>query len=208
MIGSLNHLKNLVSSQETGSEPIKNISSKIFVNPNSTAVPERRALGVQSPKEMNEGSSDKFSSYLASHFGLPEANMSHGYSNALGLTPKSVEHNESILGRHLSQSVNDALGKRQDPSLRGFDQDLPMHDPLLGSKRRVGEKGIDRFVTSPTMNFDLNRQRSNPASPAHSFNGGFKLHSSRKNSDLMELGSEFKLQPIKKTADDISSHKT
>lgn len=208
MINNLNSLKSMVNPLENSSDTLKNCGARIFANPNTTIIGDKRALAPQSPKDMNEGIADRFSSYLQPNYSGQEPSFNINNHNLQGLTPKSNDNFESFLEMNRSNSISDSLGKRNDLLSHGMEADLPSHDPLYGAKRRLGEMAADPIMQSPRANFDLSKQRSGQASPAHSFTGGFKLHPSRKNSDLQDLGPELKPQPAKKAGDELLAGKT
>jgi hypothetical protein len=208
MINNLNSLKSMVGPMETTSETLKNLGSKVFVNPNTAIIGDRKAVAPISPRDHNDGSMDRFSSYMQPHLDRHDSGFSMNYSHAADHTPRSNEGFEAFLDLHRSNSIQDTLGKRNDVPSQGFDSDLPYHDSQQGAKRRPPEMMNDQMLQSPTANMGRNNQKSGQESPANSYTGGFKLHSSRKNSDLQDLGPDFKPPLNKKTGEEVLRGKT
>lgn len=208
LFANLNTLKNMANSLEPSPDVLKNVGVRMFANPNSSVIGERKALTPHSPRGLQDLAGDRFSSYLPPHLGHHESGISANSSNAHSQQMRFNENLEALLEMHRSNSGMESLGKRQDLLTQGIDAELPYQDPLYGMKRRLTDMTTEQTLLSPTLNNARNRHQSGPASPAHSYNGGFKLHSSRKNSDLQDLGPDLKPQLSRKSGEDMPGTKT
>jgi hypothetical protein len=207
-MNNLNQLKNLASSQDSGADTLKNGGSRIFAHPNSAILGDRKTLPPLSPKDMGESMSERFSSYHANMQSHPDGGLPLNFPHLPGNNSRTNDHFEALLEMQRANSLAESLGKRHDLLSQPLDSELPYQDPLFSGKRRPNDNVMDHAAPSPTIINPRYRYQSGPASPAHSFSGGFKLHSSRKNSDLQDLGPELKPQIGKKPSEEVPSNKT
>ena len=111
-----------------------------------------------------------------------------------GLSAGQVQTPRSMMGAGMdtlldyagSMSASEFLGKRSNQHA-GFDVDHLQHGLLYGDKRRSSELKIEH-IPSPLQQAGIDSNGNSPANSPGS--GGFKLHASRKNSELDELNPD------------------
>lgn len=166
------------------------------MNPNAAISGERKALPPQSPSYVSETPIDKL-------VGPNFLNLAHqdssrtggGFSQLPCQTPRSGDDISNLIDLSRSQSVKDTLGKRQPLSSDTMDSELRYRDPLYGSKRLVSDNGIENVLHSPQVQNSYTKFGSGSHSPVNSYTGGFKLHSSRKNSGIEDVIGELRASP-------------
>jgi hypothetical protein len=187
----------LLYRQEASADALKNLKSHLFTNPNSSKGGERKVLPLQSPKDNMDTPTDKFTGPNLLHLAHHDSSKTGGSLSQLAAhTSRSGDELVNLMEMHRSQSITDSLGKRKPLKPDVTDTDVYYHDPLYGSKRLNGGSSIENALQSPPLLKINGKNSSGSASPSHSFKGGFKLHSSRKNSGEIDPIGELRASPI------------
>lgn len=185
---------------------MKNIKVPVFANPNQLLDKEKPK--ITSPKDMLEimEKADKLSSLSHQQPELtPHDSIKGGQISAAsmqGQTPKSDFNYDPLLELQRSNSIA-ADSVYQKSTFQ--DQELfQIPETILSSKKKVNQDMLLEPLLSPVVNNNHHGgDGSRINSPSHS-PAGFKLHASRKNSDLNELNNDLKL--TKRASFDDYSH--
>jgi hypothetical protein len=183
------------------------LKSHVFTNPNSAIGGDRKALPHQSPKEHQDTPTDRYVGANLLHLNHHDSGKTGGgFSQLIVNTPNSGENVSNLVDMNpRSKSLNDTLGKRQPLTTDIIDSELLYRDPLYGSKRLLNENSVENALFMSPVQNSKGKNGSGSASPANSFKGGFKLHSSRKNSGAMDPIGELRASPIVLTRNSQSS---
>jgi hypothetical protein len=179
-------IKSMLFKDNSSAETLKNLRNQVFSFQTNSTGNDRRGRQSIALKGKPASLLDLQSNLQLNGAGSRVSTQVEGGPQLSGTSPNSKFEGRPGSWVDTIQKPADSLGKRRE-MVPSPDPEVLYNDPFYTSKRRQPEGAADSGLSSPSHQNNYIRLTSGSASPSHSFGGGFKLHSSRKDSGLNEL---------------------